>query len=335
MLRMQPFTTEFPTSPGEAVSLLSRHGADAKLCAGGTDLLPNLKHELLAPKVVVSLARIPSLNHIHEHDDELVIGAMTSLDTIANDALVKTYAPSLADAAHHVAGPQLRRMGTLGGNLCLDTRCLYYNQTYFWREALGFCLKKDGTTCHVTQTGKRCVAAASNDTATVLLCLDASVDIQSPAGLRQVLLKDFYRADGEKNTILEPNELLVAVRVPKPKLQVHRRLEGFAKLRHRESIDFPMLSVGVRFDVNDALQIDYASVTLNALAARPKSIQTDWLHGKTFDNTIINELAQYAQARTTPLTNICDEPTWRKAMVSVYVRKACEKAMTCLNTPHG
>lgn len=327
MLRMQPFLTEFPTSPEEVVSLLDRHGADAKLCAGGTDLLPNVKHELVSPKVVISLARVPSLAGIGENEAELLVGAMTSLDEIAHSPLIKAHAPSLADAAFHVAGPQLRRMGTLGGNLCLDTRCLYYNQTYFWREALGFCLKKDGTTCHVTQTGKRCVAAASNDTATVLLCLDASVEIQNTEGKKSILLKDFYRADGEKNTLLEPGDLLTAVRIPKRSLVPLKRLEGFAKLRHREAIDFPMLSVGVRFDVSSDMRIAYASVTLNALAAKPKSLQCDWLMGKTLDATAVDELARYAHDRTTPLTNICDDPMWRKAMVSVYIRRACAKAL--------
>ena len=218
-------------------------------------------------------------------------------------------------------------MGTLGGNLCLDTRCLYYNQTHFWREALGFCLKKEGTTCHVTQTGKKCVAAASNDTATVLLCLDASVDILNQDGMRQVMLKDFYLGDGIKNNILKPNDLLVAIHVPKRTTSPVKRLEGFAKLRHRQSIDFPMLSIGVRFDIDTDEKISNAKVTINALFARPKTIQTDWLIGQSLTPDTIKQLGQYAKDRCTPLTNICDDPSWRKEMIAVYIQKACEKAL--------
>ncbi len=324
---MQPFHSEYPKTIEEATALLSQHGASAKICAGGTDLLPNLKHELLTPQFVISLSRVASLRGILVSENTISIGAMTTLEQIVKDKDIQRFAPSLCDAASHVAGPQLKSMGTLGGNLCLDTRCLYYNQTYFWREALGFCLKKDGTTCHVTQTGKKCVAAASNDTATILLCLDASVDILNQDGIRQIKLKDFYLGDGIKNNILKPNDLLVTVHVPKRTTSPLKRLEGFAKLRHRESIDFPMLSIGVRFDIDAQEKIAFSLVTINALFARPKTIQTDWLIGQPLTSSTIAQLGQYAKDRCTPLTNICDDPTWRKEMIAVHIKKACEKAL--------
>jgi 4-hydroxybenzoyl-CoA reductase subunit beta len=214
MLRMDPFHVERPSSVEEAVALLAQHGAKAKVLAGGTDVVPNMKHGLHEPDVVVSIGRIASLKGIRDVGaGVLEIGALTSLHDLEHSALVQQHAPGLAVAAGKVAGPQLRRMGTLGGNLCLDTRCLYYNQTYFWRESLGFCLKKDGSVCHVVAGGKKCVAAASNDTATMLLCLDATVEIAGPKGTRTVALADFYVADGVKNTVLEPGELLVKVLV--------------------------------------------------------------------------------------------------------------------------
>jgi len=323
---MQPFGIEFPTSVEEAALLLQTHGASAKLCAGGTDLLPNLKHELLSPAKVIHLSRLKALKGIEDGPAALVIGAMTSLDDIANSELVKKLAPGLSQAAAHVAGPQLRRMGTLGGNLCLDTRCLYYNQSYFWREALGFCLKKDGDDCHVTKTGKRCVAAASNDCATMLIALDANVDILGPSGTRNIALADFYVANGEKNNVLDPAEILVRVHVPKMQDQSLRTLQGFSKLRHRESIDFPILSIGVRVDVDKEKRIFDARLVVNALAAKPKVIQTDFIKGRVFDEAAFIELGAYASARCTPLSNICDDPTWRKEMIAVYVRRACEAA---------
>ncbi len=329
MLRMQPFTAHYPTTLDDVTALLDAHGASAMICAGGTDVVPNLKHELFAPEHVIHLAHVHGLHGITEHSDKITIGSTTTIDAIASNNLLQTHAPGLCDAASHVAGPQLRRMGTLGGNLCLDTRCLYYNQTYFWREALGFCLKKDGTTCHVTQTGKRCVAASSNDTATMLICLDAKVDLVAKSGLRTLSLIDFYKADGMKNNVLSPGELLLRVHVPKADSTI-KRLEGFAKLRHRSSIDYPMLSVGVRFDVDDDLQIKNARATLNALAAKPKVIQTDWLTGIRLDEATINQLADYTYARCTPLTNICDDPDWRKEMVRVYMKRACQNALARL-----
>lgn len=322
MLRMDPFRVEHPASPEEVVTLLARHGDKAKLCAGGTDVIPNMKHGLHEPEVLVHLGRVQGMSGIEEREHELVIGAMTTLHEIATSDVVRRHAPSLAEAAALVAGPQLRRMGTLGGNLCLDTRCLYYNQTYFWREAMGFCLKKDGTLCHVVTSGQKCVAAASNDTATVLLCLDASVEVQREGGTKAIALEDFYVGEGRHNTVLEAGDLLVRCRVPKGE----RRLEGFAKLRHRESIDYPLLSVGVRFDLDDAGLVQVAKVTANAIAARPKAVPVPFAIGRPVDDELIAEIAQTAGKKVTPLTNLADDPKWRKDMVSVYVRRACEAA---------
>lgn len=321
MLRMDPVSVVHPDSVDSALSLLEAHGARAKVCAGGTDLVPNLKHGLHEPEVIVHLSRITGLRGIHESDTHLDIGALTTLHEVAHDPRVARHAPGLADAAGLVAGPQLRRMGTLGGNLCLDTRCLYYNQTHFWREALGFCLKKDGTQCHVVASGKNCVAAASNDTATMLLCLDAEVEIRNAQGPRTLALDDFYVADGVHNTVLAPSDLLTRVRVPKPAAGI-RRLEGYAKLRHRQSIDYPLLSVGARIDVDPAGLITAARLVVSALAARPKAVPVAFAHGRSFDDALIDEMAQTAFKKCTPLTNIADDPRWRKDMVPVFVRRA-------------
>ncbi len=333
MLRMDPFRLETPDSVDDAVKLLAEHGDKAKILAGGTDVVPNIKHGLHEPDVVVSIGRIASLKGIHDAGDALEIGALTTLHDVENHPLVQAHAPALARAAGLVAGPQLRRMGTLGGNLCLDTRCLYYNQTYFWREALGFCLKKDGTACHVVAGGKKCVAAASNDTATMLLCLDAVVDIRSPEGTRTVKLEDFYVADGIHNTVLGPADILTTVRVPKK--EPHRdpagaftfqRLTGYAKLRHRASIDFPLLSVGVRFDIDPAGGIDDMKLVVSALQARPHLLSTGAFRGRSLDKACIEELAALAHKRCTPTTNIADDPAWRKEMVPVFVKRAIADA---------
>ena len=170
----------------------------------------------------------------------LSLGASVTLTGVSRHPLVRRFFPSLAEAAGKVAGPQIRNQGTLGGNLCLDTRCTYYNQTFFWRQALGFCLKKDGTVCHVTRTGKKCVAAHSADTVPALITLGASVDLVSADGTRTVGVNDFFVADGEWNTVRRRDELAARVRVPLPGPGVRT---AYVKVRQRNSIDFPLLSI--------------------------------------------------------------------------------------------
>ena len=175
MLRLPTFSYQSPASVDEVLSLLSDHRGRARLLAGGTDLVPNLKHGIETADLVVSLQRVPGLDGVAERaDGTLELGAMLSLEHLAADATVRRRFPALAQAAGLVAGPHHRRMGTVGDNVCLNTRCVYINQTHFWREALGYCLKKDGEACHVVKGGKRCVAAASNDTAPVLTTLTKS-----------------------------------------------------------------------------------------------------------------------------------------------------------------
>jgi 4-hydroxybenzoyl-CoA reductase subunit beta len=323
---LDPFHVERPATVDEALALLSTHGAKARVLAGGTDLVPNMKHGLHEPETVVSIGGLRALRGVKDTGDALEVGALTSLHDIEHDALVRTHAPGLARAASMVAGPQLRRMGTLGGNLCLDTRCLYYNQTYFWRESLGFCLKKDGSVCHVVAGGKKCVAAASNDTATMLLALDATVELRSTRGARTLPLDAFYVPDGVKNTVLEPDELLVAVRVPKGGAS---RKEGYAKLRHRNSIDFPLLSVAARVDVDDAGLIRHARLVVSALQARPNRVPLDALVGRRLDDEAAAEMGRIAFSRCNPMTNIADDPAWRRDMIPVMVRRAVDDARAC------
>ncbi len=323
MLRLDPCMVETPGTVDEALALLHVHQERAKVCAGGTDVLVNMKHGLHEPAVLVHIGRLRTLAGVHDRGDHLEIGALTTLHDVQASPLVQQFAPGLAKAARAVAGPQLRRMGTIGGNLALDTRCLYYNQSYFWRESLGFCLKKDGTACHVVAGGKKCVAAASNDTATMLLSLGASVDLKSSRSERSLPLEEFFVADGIKNHVLASNELLVSVRVPKG--GAHRK-EGYAKLRHRNSIDFPLLSVAVSTDVDAANTVVAMRVTVSALQARPHAIAVDGFAGRGLDASVVQEVAQLARAKSHPMTNIADDPSWRKEMVAVMVTRAFDDA---------
>ena len=318
MLTLPPLTVHKPATVEEAVRLLGAHPG-ARLLAGGTDLVPNLKHGLYdAPHLVALRGLSSELRYVREEDGEVRLGALCSIDALSRDPIVRARLPALADACAQIAGPQLRRMGTLGGNLCLDTRCVYINQTYFWRSALGFCLKKDGTACHVVKGGKRCVAAASNDTAPVLLALGASVRTASPRGGRLLPLEKLYLTDGIKNVALEPDEILVEARVP---AGAALRRQGFFKLRTRAAIDFPALNLALSF-LLDGGKARAIRLAVSALAARPLLVRgLDDLDGRDADAALGDELGRRAQAQARPLTNIAVDVDYRREVLPVLVRR--------------
>jgi 4-hydroxybenzoyl-CoA reductase subunit beta len=318
MLTLPEFEIVQPKNFAEAASFLSE--PNSMPMAGGTDLVPNMKHGLFSPKKVVDLKSISEGREIEINDTHIRLGALCTLDTLANHPELSQIAPAFTKACGLVAGPQLRRMGTLGGNICLDTRCVYYNQTYFWRNSLGFCLKKDGTVCHVVTSGKKCVAAASNDTAPILIALNAKLEIVSSNGTREVSLDKFYVADGIKNTSLQAGELVRAVVIPRPKAQTKMSYE---KLRTRQAIDFPMLSMAVVAEHNDEV-ISSLRIILNALASRPKEVGglNDIAIGKTWDIDVIEKVAAQIHRQAHPLTNILGDTEWRREMAPVMLRRA-------------
>jgi 4-hydroxybenzoyl-CoA reductase subunit beta len=330
MLRAPKFELAVPTSLGEAIALLAEAGPSARIIAGGTDLMPNMKHELFTPALVVSLAKIKELHGIRRAEDgALLIGAMTSLEEVAASELVREQAPALAQAVGLIAGPQLRTMGTLGGNVLLDTRCQWYNQSFFWRQSLGFCLKKDGTKCFVVERGNKCVAAASNDSAPALMSLDAQLHFEGREGARSLGIEEFWVADGIVNNKLSLGEILVEIALP-PTPRGHRGAYG--KLRERGSIDFPLLGVAVRLDFDAAACVERADLVITALAARPHRVQKaaeilcgHKLGSAQFD-AALGELARIAHKQCHPLENIPGDATWRRAMVPVYVRRTLRAA---------
>ncbi|HSM35934.1 MAG TPA: FAD binding domain-containing protein [Longimicrobiales bacterium] len=321
MLRLPPFTYHRPASLDDAVGLLAEHGVEALPIAGGTDLVPNMKHKLFTPAHLVALGGIPELRGVEVVDgDHLRIGASETLAGLAAHPDVRGWLPALADAAGQVAGPQLRNRGTIGGNLCLDTRCTYYNQTQFWRTALGFCLKKDGDVCHVTKVGKKCVAAQSADTPPVLATLGASVLLRSTSGERVVPVADFFVADGIANTVREPGEIVVEVRVPLPGRATRM---AYGKLRQRNAIDFPLLSVATAGEFADDGTVEDLRIVVSALGSRQRVLSgVDKIAvGHRLDDGVIEAIAERAHAQCHPLTNIIVDPDWRRAMVPVHVRR--------------
>jgi 4-hydroxybenzoyl-CoA reductase subunit beta len=322
MLPLPRFTHHAPTTLDEAVRLLHALGPDTHVIAGGTDLVPNMKQGLIAPRHVVSLQRVESLRGITLLGETIRIGAMTTLDGVSRDGRVREAAPALAEAARAVGGPHHRRMGTMGGNLCLDTRCRYYNQTHFWRDALGYCLKKDGTVCHVVSGGQKCVAAASNDTATAMIALEGALELLSARGTRTIDARLFYTADGIKNTVRADDEIVTAALVPVR----NGRRSAYEKLRMRGSIDFPMLSVATSVDGIDG-KLQRVEVVVSALAARPRRVSAAQhvAPGTSPSEELVTSLAQAAWRECRPMPNIDGDESWRHEMVPVLVERALRR----------
>jgi 4-hydroxybenzoyl-CoA reductase subunit beta len=315
MLRMEPFTFKPARTYDEALALWM--AAEAPMyVAGGTDLLPNLKHGIVSPRTLVSLGEIPG--GITEEADAIVIGAATKLNVLATNDVIRTLLPPLARAAGLVAGPQIRAMGTLGGNVLLDTRCLYYNQTAFWRGALGHCLKADGTWCHVINGPKTCVAAQSSDTVPVLLALDASLRFIGPEGARTLAIRDLYRFNGMDHLAIQKGELLTTIVVPKPAAGFRG---SYQKLRTRDSIDFPQLGVAIvgTFDgpVPTTLEI-----VIGAANPQPKPVRgLETFLGQPLDEARAAAIADLVHKQTRPQAAVHGDPAWRRQMASVFTRR--------------
>jgi 4-hydroxybenzoyl-CoA reductase subunit beta len=336
MLRLPKFELFEPRTVAEAAHLLAEHEG-SRVVAGGTDLLVNMKHEIETPPVLVSLERVAGLAGVRPSaDGSIHIGAMTRLAAIATDDRLRRSHPALAQAASLVAGPQLRDMGTLGGNVLLDTRCQWINQSHFWRQALGWCLKKDGTKCHVVEGGSKCVAAASNDTAPALMGLDARLRFVSTRGDRIVPIDELWLADGIRNKKLPHDEILVAIELP-PTPAGHRGAYG--KLRERGSIDFPLWGVAVRLDLEGS-RVARAELCCVALQARPLRLAkcAELLVGvDTSSNAwpaAVEACATMARKLCHPMPNIPGDAEWRREMVPVYARRTIEAAVAGTGPVH-
>ena len=309
-----------PSTIEEAVAALASAPGETRLLGGGTDLIPNLKQGLLAPRRLVSLRRIRALGTmIEEADGSLVIGAGTTLATIAAEPRILARYPALAEAAGLVASPQIRNLATLGGNLLLDTRCRWYNQSYFWRSALGFCLKKDGDVCHVVPKGRNCVATISADTPGPLLIYRAAVRLQSARGERTVPIDELFVQDGLRNTVLADDELLTAVVLPPPAARLR---SAYAKVAVRQSIDFPILSAAVGLTQADDGRVDSLKVVIGAVASRPRVVTgLEPLLGAPLDDALCVAVADRAFAFCRPLSTMSIDAAWRRERIRTEVRR--------------
>ena len=308
-----------PHSLAGALELLAKHAADTQIVAGGTDLIPSLRQKLFSPRYVLDLRGIGELRGFTGAKDGLAIGALTTLTAIERNATIRRDYPVLAQAAATVASPVLRNMGTLGGNICLDTRCLWYNQSLQWRKSCGFCIKKDGDLCHVAPGGTKCWAVFSGDTPPALLCLEAEIEIASPRGTRRIPLRDFYTNVGDARMHLAKDELLTRVFLP-------ARTAGwrglYRKLRIRGSIDYPLAGVAIAIKSNG--HVEDARVAITAVNPAPLLVPKldQLLTGREVTEETAAAVADAAARTAKPLTTSALTPEYRREMIRVFTRRA-------------
>jgi 4-hydroxybenzoyl-CoA reductase subunit beta len=323
MLRLPPFSYHEPTSVGEAVALRAAANGDASYVAGGTDLYPNMKRRQQTPRTVIGLSRIRELAAISGTPETGVdIGACVSLSEIAGNAMLTQHYPAVANAARVVSTPPLRTMGTIGGNLLLDTRCNYYDQTYEWRKAIDFCMKRDGAICWVAPSSPRCWAVQSSDGAPVAVALGCEVTLAGPAGTRRIPAASLYNNDGIAYLAKRPEELLVAYHLP----PAAGWKGAYVKLRRREAFDFPVLGVAARIDFAADGTVAGARIVLGAVASYPQEIPEAGaaLVGTRLEASAIGAAADAAFRPAKPMDNTDFTLGWRKEMVRVYVQRALE-----------
>jgi len=325
MLRLPQFEISQPETIEQALVALRTPGS--RIVAGGTDILPNLKHYLDQPPQLVHLGRVEQLRQIVIENGVLRIGAGVTLTEVSEHPEIKKHCPSLASAAGVVASPLIRNMGTIGGNVNLDTRCRYVNQTAFWRESIGGgCLKSEGNVCHVVPRGRNCVAAMSSDTAVTLVSLDAEIVQVGPKGQRVLPLIEYYGVDGVQHLKREEGEITTELRVP---ISRSPRRAAYAKWSVRKSIDFPLVSVALRFDLKEdsvhAL-VDTAKVVVGVLNAKPRVVSSlDMVHGKKFsDSSVAQTVSEAVFKQCKPLENVPYEAAYRRQMLKIHTRRAIE-----------
>jgi 4-hydroxybenzoyl-CoA reductase subunit beta len=320
VLRLPPFTYLAPKSVGEAVRMLAEHGAEAMVVAGGTDLFPNLKRRQFDASVLVGLRGLGELGGVRgDAARGLTVGAGTTLTHLSEHPLIREHFPALATAAGLVSTPQLRNMGTIGGNVCLDTRCNYYNQSFEWRRAIGFCLKKDGDICLVAPGSPKCWAVSSSDSAPVLWSLGAQARLVGPKGERSIPIKALYQDDGIDYLTKARDEILTEILLPPP--------DGirsvYLKLRRRGSFDFPVLGAAVALRMDNGT-VKEARIVLGAVASRPREAAdaARLLHGQRLTAELIEKVADRAATPAKPLDNTDLVYAYRKKMARVFVKRA-------------
>jgi 4-hydroxybenzoyl-CoA reductase subunit beta len=308
-----------PANVDEAVAA-ARSNPGSRYVAGGTDLLVNLRRGIGAIDALIDLTGIGELNHIDDSRPGLAIGSMVGIADLASNKHVAEHYPAVAQAAREIAGPGHRALATVGGNLCLDTRCIYYNQSDWWRSANGYCLKHRGDVCHVAPEGQRCHAAYSGDLAPALMVLGADVEIAKDGGRRRIPLADLYVEDGKAHLALEPGEIVVAVHLP-----ATVPASTYIKVRQRGAVDFPLAGVAAALSMKDG-KIETLRVAVTGANSRPILVTgTDKLCGRPVDDKLLQEVDRLVQKQVKPMRTTLISSNYRRLAAATLAKRAIAK----------
>ncbi len=324
MMRLPKFKYLAPKLVSEAVRMMADYGPDASFVAGGTDLYPNMKRRQQTPRTVISVTRLAGLHEISgDGQSGMIIGASVTLTDIHDNAIIKRDYPAVATAARLISTPLLRNMGTIGGNLLLDTRCNYYDQNYEWRRGINFCLKKDGDICWVAPSSSVCWAVQSSDLAPVMVALGAKVKLVSTLGERMVDASGLYNNDGIDYLRKRADELLTEIHLP----PVGTMRAVYKKLRRRGSFDFPVLGVAAAIDFAADGSARHARLILGGVAPSPVEVKEaeELLEGCRLDEESMSAAAEAAYIKARPLDNTDFWMNWRKQMTRPFVLRALEE----------
>lgn len=305
-----------PQALDEAIAV-RRESAQSAWLAGGTDLMVNLRHGLHAPSLLIDLSGLSELRGVEIGASDAKIGAAVSISELEQHAQLAQSYRAVQQAAAAIAGPGLRRMGSVGGNLCLDTRCIYYNQSEWWRRANGYCLKRRGNVCHVAPQGERCHAAYCGDLAPALLAFDADVEIAGPDGARRMPLSQLYAEDGRAHLRLGDGEIIIAVHLPPP-LPLK---SAYRKVRVREAIDYPLAGVAVALSLNDR-KVEHIRIALTGTNSRPFVLEgTETLKGKAVDDDTLQQIERLVQKQVQPMRTTITSAQYRRLAAAAVARK--------------
>ncbi|HEY6187013.1 MAG TPA: FAD binding domain-containing protein [Pyrinomonadaceae bacterium] len=324
MMRLPKFTYRMPREISDAVRMMGDAGPEGQFVAGGTDLYPNMKRRQQTPKTVISVTRLKELNRITgDGRSGLTIGASVSLTDICEDAVINRDYPMVAEAARTISTPVLRNMGTIGGNLLLDTRCNYYDQNYEWRKGINFCMKKDGEVCWVAPGSSKCWAVQSSDLVPLMVAIGARVRLVSTLGERMVEAAGLYNNDGIDYLHKRPDELLADIYLP----PLNGWRATYKKLRRRGAFDFPVLGVAARLDMAADGTVKNARLVLGGIAPAPIEVREAEaaLVGHALDREHMEAAAEACYLKARPLDNTDFVMNWRKQMARPYVLRALEE----------
>jgi 4-hydroxybenzoyl-CoA reductase subunit beta len=330
MMRLPKFEYRTPRTIAEAVKIIGDTGPEAQFVAGGTDLYPNMKRRQQTPRTVISVMRLSELNQVTGAGGQgLVIGASVTLTDIVENEIIKRDYPVVSSAARTISTPILRNMGTIGGNLLLDTRCNYYDQNYEWRKGINFCLKKDGDVCWVAPGSSKCWAVQSSDLVPVMVAIGAKFRLASTLGERMIDAAGFYNDDGIDYLKKRPDELLVDIHLP----PTNGWRASYQKLRRRGAFDFPVLGVAACIHYatgsgSDRIsEVTNAKIVLGAIAPSPIQVTEAEreLIGQPFDDDHIQAAAEACYNKARPLDNTDFVMNWRKQMTRQYTLRALKE----------